>query len=335
MQPEHTTTKGPASARLGGARADFVAGLGRKVADLRRSFSRVREEPGALPAREELRRKLHALATAAKLMKCDAMERGIAEALGVIDRTAIDEPLVDVDLDAIETTIEDLPALAWGDGAARSSKVEERQREEARNATPAHAVLIVGASAIAEALLEQPDGERPTFGCQVTPDAQAAFDLARDTQPDLIVLDADVEAATELVEALMDDPTTETIPVIVVGSFLEASEMSKFLALGVTKTVNKPTSREAIRTVCEQALVPVQPMMPKVVTLGEPTLEQLGERLANEIKDALLGRMDRSALNKRIPLGEGTEVLGALWGAIARVREVVTARRAASPQGRA
>jgi PleD family two-component response regulator len=326
MHAEHTATKGPSSARLGGARADFVAGLGRKVADLRKSFARVREEPGALPAREELRRKLHALATAAKLMKCDAMERGIGEALGVIDRSAIDEPLVDVDLDSIETTIEDLPALAWGDGGARSSKVEERQREEARMATPAHAVLIVGASAIAEALLEQPDGERPTFGCQVTPDAQAAFDLARDTQPDLVVLDADVEAATELVEALMDDPTTETIPVIVVGSFLEPSEMSKFVALGVTRTVNKPTSREAIRTVCEESLVPLKPTMPKVVTLGEPTLEQLGERLANEIKDALLGRMDRSALNKRIPLGEGTEVLGALWGAIARVREVVTAR---------
>src|SRR5687767_13026655 len=205
MQAEHTATKGPASARLGGARADFVAGLGRKVADLRKSFARVREEPAALPAREELRRKLHALATAAKLMKCDAMERGIAEAMGVIDRTAIDEPLVDVDLDAIETMFEDLPALAWGDGAARSSKVEERQREEARMATPAHAVLVVGAAAIAEALLEQPDpgsprsqgslgdyGSRPTFGCQVTPDAQAAFDLARDTQPDLVVLDADV-----------------------------------------------------------------------------------------------------------------------------------------------
>lgn len=326
MHAEHTTAKGPQSARLGGARADFVAGLGRKVADLRKSFARVREEPAALPAREELRRKLHALATAAKLMKCDAMERGIAEALGVIDRTAIDEALVEVDLDAIETTIEDLPALAWGDGAARSSKVEERQREEVRNATPAHAVLIVGASAIAEALLEQPDGERPTFGCQVTPDSQAAFDLARDTQPDLVVLDADVEAATELVEALMDDPTTETIPVVVVGSFLDSSEMSKFVALGVTKTVNKPTSREALRSVCEEALAPVRPSMPKVVTLGEPTLEQLGERLASEIKDALLGRMDKSLLSKRIPLGEGTEVLGALWGAIARVREVVTAR---------
>jgi PleD family two-component response regulator len=326
MQPEHTATKAPASARLGGARADFVAGLGRKVADLRKSFARVREEPAALPAREELRRKLHALATAAKLMKCDAMERGIAEAMGVIDRTAIDEPLVDVDLDAIEQMIEDLPALAWGDGAARSSRAEDRQREEVKNATPAFTVLIVGASAIAEALLEQPDGERPTFGCQVTPDAQTAFDLTRDTQPDLVVLDADVEAATELVEALMDDPTTETIPVVVVGSFLEASEMSKFVALGVTKTVNKPTSREALRSVCEEALVPVKPSVPRVVTLGEPTLEQLGERLANEIKDALLGRMDKSLLAKRIPLGEGTEVLGALWGAIARVREVVTAR---------
>lgn len=329
MQPEQATTKNATSARLGGARADFVAGLGRKVADLRRAFARVRGEPGSLQPREELRRKLHALATAAKLMKCDAMERGILDAVGVIDRTAIDEPLVDVDLDTIEQTIEDLPALAWGDGAARSSRVEAKVKEEERRATPAYAVLVVGTQLIAEALLEQPDGERPTFGCECTPDAQAAFDLVKAKEPDLVVLDADIDAATELVEALMDDPATESIPIVVVGSFTEPGHAARYVALGVTKTIGKPTSREELRSLCEEALAP--PVKTKdgrggVVVLGEPTLEELGDRLASEIRDAIVGRADAGSRSRKIPLGEGTEILGAVWGAIARVREVVTAR---------
>ncbi len=342
MQPEQATTKNATSARLGGARADFVAGLGRKVADLRRAFGRVRGEPGSLPPREELRRKLHALATAAKLMKCDAMERAIRDAVGVIDRTAIDEPLVDVDLDTIEQTIEDLPALAWGDGATRSSRVIAVQKEADRRATPAYAVLVVGTHLIAEALLEQPDGERPTFGCECTPDAQAAFDLVKVKEPDLVVLDADIDASVELVEALMDDPVTESIPIVVVGSFTEPSAAAKYVALGVTKTIGKPTSREELRTLCEEALAP--PVQTKdgrggVVVLGEPTLEELGDRLATEIRDAIVGRADVGSRSRKIPLGEGTEILGAVWGAIARVREVVTARTdgevrfAAGPEG--
>ena len=59
------------------------------------------------------------------------------------------------------------------------------------------------------------------------------------------------------------------------------------------------------------------------VTLGEPTLEQLAERLAQELKGALVDGVEPAARSRRVPLGEGTEVLGALWGAIARVQEIV------------
>ena len=149
MQPEQATTKNGTSARLGGARADFVAGLGRKVADLRNAFARVRTEPGSLSPREELRRKLHALGTAAKLMKCDAMERGIADAVGIIDRTAIDEPLAESDLASITQIIEDLPALAWGDGPARASGVQPTGGHgSACNASDANGSVSPGAGAV-------------------------------------------------------------------------------------------------------------------------------------------------------------------------------------------
>ena len=50
------------------------------------------------------------------------------------------------------------------------------------------------------------------------------------------------------------------------------------------------------------------------VTLGEPTLEQLGERLAEEVRKAIVGSVDRAGRDVRVPLGEGTEVMGAMWG---------------------
>lgn len=316
-----------ASGRLGGARADFVAGLGRKVVDLRSSIARVRNHgpDGDAAARVELRRKLHALASAAKMMKFDAMERALAEALGTLDRADAAMNLETVDVDGVEQIVEDLPALAWGDGRAQSTRLDTAPRT---SASVQYAVLVVGSPRIAEALLDEetisPRGV--AFACESTPDAQAAYDIVRTTEPDLVILDADLDAAGVLVEALMDDPLTETVPVIVVGSFLEPGEAERFTAMGVAKTVTKPTSREALRATCEKVLAPERDSAGIHVMLGEPTLEELSERLAKEIKNALLGGVDPTSRMRRIPLGQGTEILGAMWGAIARVREVVTAR---------
>lgn len=266
--------------RLGGARADFVAGLGRKVSDLRAGLSRVRDVPEDIGRREELRRKMHALSSSAKLMKFDAMDRAIAEALGMIDRTALDMPIEAVDLDAIDQILEDLPALAWGDGDARVSRIEP----VAKPLKPKYSVLVVGSAHIAEALLDEPEGEPQacgtdepgsssnlTFACESTPDPQAAFDLARTTERDLVVIDADLDSAAELVEALMDDPLTEGAPIVVVGSFLEAGEAARYVAMGVAKTLAKPTSKSTLREACESALEAGSASLPRVAVLGTPS----------------------------------------------------------------
>jgi DNA-binding response OmpR family regulator len=271
------------------------------------------------------------------MMKFDAMERAIAEALGRLDRSPKESALAEADIDTIEQVVEDLPALAWGDGQARSSRVEAAAKAAAPRQ---YDVLVVGSSLIAEALLETADAtavehaepgqarkdSAVSFACESTPDVQAAYDLVRTTEPDLVLIDADLNAAAELVEALMDDPLTETVPIVVVGSFLEQSEAARYVAIGVAKTIKKPTSREALRAVCEETLSPDRGSLTAHAVLGEPTLEELGDRLAAELRDAIVSRADASARSRRIPLGQGTEVLGAVWGAIARVREVVTAR---------
>src|SRR5262249_19196456 len=158
-----------------------------------------------------------------------------------------------------------------------------------------------------------------------TPDPQAAFDLARTMQPDVIVLDADLAGAEELVDALMDDSATESCKIIVVGSFLQPSEAARYVAMGVARALQKPSTRQARRFLCEDVLDTNRHAPPKRI-LGEPTLAELGERLALEIRDALIASVDAAQRTRRIPLGEGAEVLAPIWGAIARVREIVTAR---------
>ena len=309
-----------AGARLGGARADFVAGLGRKVTDLRGVFADMRN--GSPTAAAELKKKLGMLASSAKMMKFEAMERALGEMLSKI----ASEQATD---DELEQLIDDLPALAWGDGIARSSRAETQEHIKS---LPKREVLVVGSPQIAEALLGAldavPAGYKPAiaFACETTPDPTAAYDLVRTTEPDLVVLDADLPNAIDLVDALMDDPLTETVPIVVLGSFQEHGEASRYVAMGVAKTVAKPMTKAALRQICEETLSPESGTLTAHAVLGEPTLEELADRLANEVREAIVGRADPSARTRRIQLGEGTEVLGAMWGAIARVREVVTAR---------
>src|SRR5262249_18084767 len=59
---------------------------------------------------------------------------------------------------------------------------------------------------------------------------------------------------------------------------------------------------------------------------GEVTLGELGDRLAAEIKRGLHDAATAKAQGARVDFGEGSEVLAAIWGAVARIRDVATIR---------
>ena len=107
--------KDSGGSRLGGARADFVASLGRKVQDARELVAALEDDPSSRPARDELRRKLHALGSGARLLRFEAMARSLAEALTVLDRGAKTGSLREADVVFVAQVIDDLPALAWGE----------------------------------------------------------------------------------------------------------------------------------------------------------------------------------------------------------------------------
>src|SRR5579871_3431211 len=100
-----------AGRRLGGARADFVAGLGRKVAEMRGVLSALEADPRATGPRDELRRKLHALGAAARLLHFDAMAASIGEAEGLLERVARAGSVSQHELGRIGQALDDMPAL--------------------------------------------------------------------------------------------------------------------------------------------------------------------------------------------------------------------------------
>jgi CheY-like chemotaxis protein len=327
-------------ARLGGARADFVASLGRKANDARGILTTVfaeRETGKDKVPRDELRRRIHALGTSAKMLRFDAMADALGEAAAALDRAAQNSYATDHDLETVATVLDDLPALAWGDaprhatasqaplpaGAASDPK---RPSEPPEEAPLPHTVLVVGSEMLAEALTDEEIAPGSlVYECERTEDAQAAIGLARKVAPEVVVIDADVADAPELVEALLDDPLTEPVPIVVVGGFREGAVAARYVALGVARTLTKPITAEELRRACDEAVEQRNEVTMRV-TLGEPTLEQLGERLASEVRKALVESVDEAGRTVRIPLGEGTEVMSAVWGAIARVREVIVAR---------
>jgi DNA-binding response OmpR family regulator len=311
-----------AAGRLGGARADFVASLGRKVADARDILAAIEAEPSSIAARSELRRRMHALGTGARLLHFGSMAGAIQEGITLLDRGANvgEMPLEEVAF--LAQMLEDLPALVWGDTPAESSGATGSTVDDGAEslAQLPVSVLVVGDEALADLLME--GSGTHTFECERTEDATLARELARAYAPDLVLLDADIDRAPEIAAALLDDPLTEPVPIVVLGTFRTPEDDARFVALGVARLVAKPASGEVIRRACDDVLDTGDDRTMRV-TLGEPTLEQLADRLAQELRGALVDSVEPSSRASRVPLGEGTEVLGALWGAIARVQEIV------------
>src|SRR5262252_8853838 len=91
-------TNAPGGASLGGAQAEFVASLGRKLEGARQLLTALTSDPRARVPREELRRRLHALGAAARMMHFDAMARCVGEACAVLDRAAVEGSATRADL---------------------------------------------------------------------------------------------------------------------------------------------------------------------------------------------------------------------------------------------
>ncbi|MDI1436523.1 response regulator [Polyangium sorediatum] len=337
----------PASSpeRLGGVRADFVATLGRRVVELRTAVTKLAEEPASPARRDDLRRRVHALAAAARLLRFNKLAEELKTGEALVDRVAERGKLTDDEWKALRSLLDRLPELAWGEAslgapperepAPRSANSGPRTLPSAERPAdkPASAVaqgipqtvLFVGPERLAESLAkDHAEGAASFFEVERTEDLVAAPDLARALAPDVVVIDADKPGARELVASLLADPLTEEVPILLFGRFSRPDDAALYAALGVARTLPKPVSPDALRKACAEVTASYVRREIARAPIGEVTLDDLGTRLAEELRRGLCDAADVRARGTRIELGEGSQVLAALWGAVARIRDLVT-----------
>ena len=333
------------SERFGGVRADFVATLGRRVVEIRAAVARLGQDASSSARRDDLRRRVHALAAAARLLRFNKLAAELAGSEALVDRVAQRGKLTDEDAKQLCELLDRLPELAWSeaslvdpDTVPRSTSgssppkplIAPEEPKEAAEKVAAKAtsfdapqtILFVGPKHLAEGLATEDDPA--SFEIERTDDYGAAADLARALAPDVIIIDADKPQARQLIAAVIADPMTEEAPILLLGRFVKPEDAALYAALGVAKTLPKPVSPSALRKAIVEVTASYIKREIARAPIGDVSLDELGKRLAEELRRGLCDAADDRARQMKLSFGEGSEMLAALWGAVARIRDLVT-----------
>jgi CheY-like chemotaxis protein len=300
------------AARLSGARGDFVANLGRRLEALRISLRAVEQSPSDAAARNGLLRRVHALASSARVLGFASVAEALAEAEKRLRRSEFSDVARALDL---------LPSLLLGMPVSLRPG-PNAPSERAPTSIPLN-VLVFGTQPLQEAI-QAIAGTH--VECERSDELSRARELSRIFSPDLAVIDADLAGARELVETLTKDPKLEPLPLVIVGEFVSPEAASAYLALGAARVLAKPLNIETLqRAVVELRALSAEPRTGRD-PLGDLSMAALADRIALEVRRGLLEAVEPSARGTSVGFGDGADVMAAVWGAVARVRELVTLR---------
>jgi HPt (histidine-containing phosphotransfer) domain-containing protein len=309
-------------ARLSGARGDFVASLPRRLEVLRGALRAVEDQPRDAGRINGLLRRLHALGSAARVLGFASVAEALGEAEKTLRRVARSGP-APTDLADVGRALDLLPSLVLGAKVSIRAVAPQEPTAAPTRDFPL-SVLVFGPQPLADMLMQQHDLR---VECERTEDPAKARELSRVFGPDVAIIDADRKGARELVELFVKDPMVEPIPIVVVGDFTTPEISTTFIGLGAARVLPKPVSPDALR----RTLLEVRDHgSPSAIharePLGELNVSQLVDRIAIEIRRGLVEAVDPSARSSSVGFGEGTDVMSAVWGTVARLRELVTLR---------
>ncbi|HYJ08933.1 MAG TPA: response regulator, partial [Polyangiaceae bacterium] len=306
-------------ARMSGARGDFVASLPRRLEVLRAALRAVEDQPRDPGRINGLLRRLHALGSAARVLGFASVAEALGEAEKTLRRVARSGP-ANTDLADLARALDLLPSLVLG------AKMSIRAVPEP-TAVPTRefplSVLVFGPQPLADVLMQQGDLR---VECERTEQPDKARELSRVFGPDVAVIDADRKGARELVELFVRDPLVEPIPIVVVGDFASPELATTFIGLGATRVLPKPVSPDVLRRTVIELRDHGSPTVHGREPLGELNVSQLVDRLAIELRRGLVEAVDPAARSSTVGFGEGTDIMSAVWGTVARLRELVTVK---------
>ena len=317
-----------AETSLADSRAQFVSSLGRRLEALRQALFALEQAPKSAALRDHLRRRIHAFGAAAGVLGFDRVFDAFREAEAVLGRTS-STSLGPTELGLVARTVDLVPSLVLG-AAAQVPRPRDGGTPaglERRGGGWPTSVLVFGSAALAEPL-ERGQSGSDTAGLEFerAEDSEQAESIVRLTAPDVAVVDADLKGARELMETLVYDPLLDPVRIIAVGSFDRPEAAASLVALGVARVLPKPVSPDTLRRsvleVARERSAPVERIDP----IGDITVEALGERIAHEVRRGLVDAVKAQGRAAHVPFGPGTDVLAAVWSAVARIRELVTLR---------
>ncbi len=306
------------------ARAEFVSSIGRRLSALRTALRELEAEPRAAARRDVVLRRLHALGAASRVLGFEAAAETLNTAENSLYRSAATGEVLMRDLAEVLRAIDQVPALVWG---GTPEKTPASGMETSSEAHPVHAVAFVD-RALGCALDD--NREHAKFDHDVAGDAPRAIDLVRATGPDVVVVDIDLEGASDLVDALLTDELVEPFALVVVGTLQAAEAAATFVARGAKRVLPKPVSPDTM----ERAVLAVARRGHEHTAaheaVGDITVEELAARISAEVRRGLVDAQLPGNPIAPVPFGEGVDVLAAVWSAVARVREIATMRSGGS-----
>ncbi|GMV16886.1 MAG: response regulator [Polyangiaceae bacterium] len=311
-----------AGTRVARARAEFVATLGRRLTALRNTLQQLEDAPSSRERRDMLQRRLHALGSAARVLGFDGVADALEDAERALGRSAGGGPVSSTELAEVSRALDLLPSIAWGAKPPRSGVELPDDVGLLASGWPL-CILVFGPPAL-ESSLAAADEEG--IEVELAADAEAFRELAERVGPDVAVIDGDLRGARELIENLAHDPNLPSFPVIVVGSFEHPEAASGFVSLGAARVLPKPVGPDALWRAVLEACQHETGLRGPREPIGDVTVDELAQRIAAEVRRGLVEGVEPASSAVSVPLGEGTDVLAAVWGAVARVRELLTMR---------
>jgi DNA-binding response OmpR family regulator len=300
------------------ARAEFLASVAGRVEGLSEALRALQERPESQRRRDNFLRRAHALGAAARVLGFE----GLADQLGDIERDlrSVRGAPASERLAHVEQSLAALPGLARGapsfDGAGSEPADEPPPMHTIGPAT----VLVFGTQAFVRALRAEDTGRIEIARAEDLPTAR---DLAQSIGPDLAIVDGDLRGARELAKALVGGALNDPVAVVVAGNFDTPDAASEFVEMGVARVLSKPVSPDSLGRIVGSVLAR-PPERFGTEPIGEVAMADLSERIAAEVRRGLVQALEPGCEDRKAPLGNGTDVLAAVWGALARVRELVT-----------